>query len=259
MPDIIRCALLLAVVCLLVACDSAPVTERSQLIVIPESQERAMGDQAARRILQTERMETDPAQNRLVGTIGRRIAAASNEPGLDWEFHVIDNDQAVNAFCLPGGKIFVYSGLLKAVGDEDELASVMAHEVAHALARHGAERATLEIAARLGGAILQLVLGDEDPRLVDIASRVWGFGANLGVVLPYSRKQEYEADAIGLRLMDKAGYDMEGAVRFWEAMQRRGSAKPIFNFLSTHPTDAKRVAKIRQDIAAIRQKKGPWS
>ncbi|MHC1789025.1 M48 family metallopeptidase [Solidesulfovibrio sp.] len=237
------------------ACDSVPFTERKQLIVISESKEQAMGAQAARQIMRTERPLDDPAARELVTRVGRRIAQASGRTDLAWEFHVIDNDQVTNAFCLPGGKIFVYSGLLRRVGSEDELATVMAHEVAHALARHGAERASLEMAARLGGAILQLALGDEDPRLADIAGRVWGFGSNLGLMLPYSRKHEYEADTIGLSLMDKAGYNLDGAVTFWEMMRQSGNSKPLFNFLSTHPTDEKRIARIRKDIETIRQGK----
>ena len=247
------CALLLC--SCLAACDRVPDTERKQLVLISESQERTMGYNAARQILRTEPLLRDPAAQELVKRVGRRIAAVSGRPDYDWEFHVIDNDRAINAFCLPGGKIFVYSGLLKQVKSEDELAVVMAHEVAHALARHGAERATLEMGARLGGALLQLALGDEDPRIADIAGRVWGYGANLGLVLPYSRKHEYEADAIGLALMDKAGYNLDAAVDFWDMMRQSGNAKPLFNFLSTHPTDEKRIARIRKDIETLRQAK----
>ncbi|MEL7641532.1 MAG: M48 family metallopeptidase [Solidesulfovibrio sp.] len=237
------------------ACDSAPYTERKQLILIPESQELAMGARAARDILRTARLSTNPTHKAAVARVGRRIAAASQAPQLDWEFHVIDDDRTANAFCLPGGKIFVSSGLFDVARDDDALATVLAHEVAHALARHGAERLTLELGAQLGGAILQLALGDEDPRLAAIAARVWGYGSNLGLVLPYGRKQEYEADAIGLRLMDKAGYDLEGAVRFWEAMRRADAPKPLFAFLSTHPADDSRLEKIRHDIREIRAAK----
>ena len=247
----------LLLVAWLAACDRVPVTERKQFVLISESQERTMGYNAARQILRTEPLLRDPAAQDLVKRVGRRIAAVSGQPDYDWEFHVIDNDRAINAFCLPGGKIFVYSGLLKQVKNEDEMAVVMAHEVAHALARHGAERATLEMGARLGGALLQLALGDEDPRIADIAGRVWGYGANLGLMLPYSRKHEYEADAIGLALMVKAGYDPNAAVTFWEGMGRTGGAKPVLAFLSTHPTDDKRVARIRKDIEAMRQGQAP--
>ncbi|WP_300160027.1 M48 family metallopeptidase [Solidesulfovibrio sp.] len=234
------------------ACDTVPYTERKQVIVIPQNQERAMGARAAREILRTVRLADDPKLVAAVSRVGRRIAAASDAPDMDWEFHVIDDDRVANAFCLPGGKIFVYSGILRVARDEDELAAVMAHEVAHALARHGAERATLELGAQLGGALVALALGDEDPRLAEIASRIWGYGTNLGLVLPYGRKQEYEADAIGLRLMDKAGCDMEGAARFWENMRRADAPKPLSAFLSTHPTDEKRLERIRRDIREIR-------
>ncbi|WP_428569021.1 MAG: M48 family metallopeptidase [Solidesulfovibrio sp. DCME] len=252
-----RLARLLVPVALLfvAACDSAPYTERRQLIVIPQRQERAMGERAARDILRTARLSGNAAQNAAVARVGRRIAAASQAPDMDWEFHVLDDDRTANAFCLPGGKVFVYSGLFAVARDDDALATVLAHEVAHALARHGAERATLELGAQLGGAILQLAMGDEDPRLAAIAARIWGYGSNLGVVLPYGRKQEYEADAIGLRLMDKAGYDLEGAVRFWEAMRRADAPKPLWAFVSTHPADDSRLEKIRRDIREIRAAK----
>jgi predicted Zn-dependent protease len=255
MRRVLACALLL--VSLLGACDNVPVTGRKQLVLISQSQERTMGYNAARQILRTEPLLRDPSAQALVKRVGQRIAAVSGQPDYDWEFHVIDNDQALNAFCLPGGKIFVYSGLLKQVKSEDELAVVVAHEVAHALARHGAERATLEMGARLGGVILQLALGDEDPRIADIAGRVWGYGSNLGFMLPYSRKHEYEADAIGLALMDKAGYDPGAALSFWEGMRRAGGAKPILAFLSTHPTDEKRIARIKDGIDALRQGRAP--
>jgi predicted Zn-dependent protease len=233
-------------------CDSAPVTQRKQLIVIPESQERAMGAQAARDILAKERLSRDQAKIEAVKRAGQRIAAVSGEKDMRWEFHVIDNDAVPNAFCLPGGKIFVYSGLFKYVQDEAQLATVVAHEVAHAMARHGAERATLELGAQLGGAILNLALSEEDPRLAEIASRVWGYGSNLGVVLPYSRKQEYEADKIGLHLMAKAGYDMNAAVKFWDNMRKNPQPPKVLSFLSTHPTDEKRIERIKKDIEEIR-------
>ncbi|MFZ5428013.1 MAG: M48 family metallopeptidase [Thermodesulfobacteriota bacterium] len=245
-------ALLLLV---LAGCDSAPVTDRRQLIVIPESQERAMGAQAARDILRTEKLSRNAAMVDAVKRVGERIARVSGEKNMAWEFHVIDNDSVPNAFCLPGGKIFVYSGLFKYVRDEDQLATVVAHEVAHAMARHGAERATVEMAARLGGAILNFVLSEEDPMVADIASKIWGYGSNLGVTLPYSRKQEYEADKIGLHLMDKAGYDMEAALAFWDNMRKNPSSPKVFAFLSTHPTDEKRIERIKKDIKEIRDRR----
>ncbi|MFP5221539.1 MAG: M48 family metallopeptidase [Acidobacteriota bacterium] len=238
-------------------CDSAPYTERKRLIVIPESQERAMGAQAARQILGTEKLSRNQAQIEAVKRVGARVAAASGEKGMQWEFHVIDNDSVPNAFCLPGGKIFVYSGLFKYVQDDAQLATVMAHEVAHALARHGAERATMELGAQIGGAVLSFVLSEEDPRLVQIASQVWGFGASLGVMLPYSRKHEHEADAIGLHLMAKAGYDMSAAVRFWDNMRKNPQTPRTLAFLSTHPTDEKRIDRIKKTIADIQAGQTP--
>lgn len=249
--------LTLAVALLAAGCDSAPYTERKQLIVIPESQEKAMGQQAAREILGTERLSRNQSQIDAVKRVGQRVAAASGEKGMQWEFHVIDNDSVPNAFCLPGGKIFVYSGLFKYVQDDAQLATVMAHEVAHAMARHGAERATMEMGAQLGGAVLSFVLSEEDPRLAQLASKVWGYGASLGVMLPYSRKHEHEADAIGLHLMAKAGYDMDAAVRFWENMRKNPQSARTLAFLSTHPADEKRIERIKKTIADIRAGQTP--
>lgn len=262
MAHVIRTALspfllVLAAVLLAAGCDSSPYTERKQLIIIPESQERAMGAQAAREILSTEKLSRNQTQIDAVRRVGAKVAAASGEKNMAWEFHVIDNDAVPNAFCLPGGKIFVYSGLFKYVQDEAQLATVVAHEVAHALARHGAERATMEMGAQLGGAILNLVLSEEDPRLAQIASKVWGYGSSLGVMLPYSRKQEYEADAIGLHLMAKVGYDMNAALRFWENMRKNPQSPKVLAFLSTHPTGEKRIEHIRKTIGGIRASQPP--
>ncbi|GFK95536.1 Beta-barrel assembly-enhancing protease [Fundidesulfovibrio magnetotacticus] len=241
----------------LAGCDSAPYTERRQLIVIPENQERAMGARAARDILQTERQSRNPKLVDAVTRAGKRIAAVSGRPDLDWAFHVLENDTVPNAFCLPGGAIFVYTGLFKYVQNEDQLATVMAHEVAHALARHGAERATLEMATQFGAMLLDMFLSEEDPRLGQLASKVWGYGASLGMMLPYSRKQELEADAIGLRLMRQAGYDMNAALAFWENMKKNPQASRVFAFLSTHPTDDKRIERIREEIARLREDQKP--
>ena len=233
-------------------CDSAPITERRQLIVLSEAQERAMGREAARDILATQKLSRNRGQVEAVERVGRRIAAVSGEKNMDWQFHVIDNDAVPNAFCLPGGQIFVYSGLFKYARTEDQLATVIAHEVAHAMARHGAERATMELAAQLGGAVLGMALSEEDPRLAQIAQQVYGYGAQLGAMLPYSRKQESEADKIGLHLMAKVGYDLNAAVAFWENMKKNPQSPKTHAFLSTHPTDEKRIERIRKDIEEIR-------
>lgn len=249
--------LLLALLALLLpGCDSSPHTERRQFIIISESQELAMGDSAAKEILATAKLSRDPRQLAAVKRVGARVAAASNSKNMQWEFHVIDDDATPNAFCLPGGKIFVYSGLFKYMQDDAQLATVIAHEVGHALARHGAERATLEIGAQVGGAILNFVLSDEDPRLAQIASKVWGFGSSVGVMLPYSRKQEYEADAIGLRLMAKSGYDLDAALRFWDNLRRSKQSGKVPAFLSTHPTDEQRIEHIQKTINEMRANLG---
>ena len=253
----VRLPLLLILLALLLpGCDSSPYVERKQLIIISESQELAMGASAAQEILATAKLSRNPKQLAAVERVGARVAAASNSKSMQWEFHVIDDDAVPNAFCLPGGKIFVYSGLFKYMQDDAQLATVIAHEVGHALARHGAERATLEMGAQVGGAILNLVLSDEDPRLVEIASKVWGYGSSVGVMLPYSRKQEYEADAIGLRLMATSGYDLDAALRFWDNMRQKKQSPNVLAFLSTHPTDEQRIERIQKTINEIRANQG---
>lgn len=245
--------ILLALLCAaLWSCDAAPVTGRRQLMLVSEKQELAMGQAAARRILQTTPVVRDPAVNETMRRVGRRLTAASGEPDLPWEFYVLDDPATSNAFALPGGKIFIYSGMLDNMTDEDELAVVLAHEIAHALARHGAERAGIELAAQIGGAVLRLALNDQDPLVASLADKLWGLGSNLGIMLPYSRKQEYEADHIGLTLMRKAGYDLDAAARFWASGPSGRAPGRLASYLSTHPTDEKRLERITKRVAELK-------
>jgi predicted Zn-dependent protease len=244
-------SILCALAALLAACETAPVTGRSQMMLVGESEERQMGLQAYRDVLSKEQLSEDARTNALVGKVGRRIAAAAERPPGDlwraprfrWEFKTIDKDEP-NAFCLPGGKVVVYTGILPITRTEAGLAVVIGHEVAHALARHGAERMSQEIGAQTIGQILALGVGQVSPGLQEDFLRVYGLGASFGVLLPWGRAQESEADQIGLTLMAKAGYDPASAIAFWERMSKVAGDKPP-EFLSTHPSDQTRIAQIK--------------
>jgi predicted Zn-dependent protease len=226
-------------------CQTAPVTGRSQLILISPGEEVQMGLSAYQEVLGKAKLSTDPSINEMVKRVGARIAAVSERPDFEWEFNVIDDDEMINAFALPGGKVAVYTGILPYTKDEDGMATVLGHEVAHALARHGAERISSGILAQIGMVGLNLALEDRDPQVVQSVNAAFGLGVNVGVLLPFNRNQESEADHIGLFLMAKAGYDPRKAVGFWQRMSQTKKEKPP-EFLSTHPADERRIRQIQE-------------
>ena len=228
----------------LAGCAHAPYTDRSQFILLPRSQEMSLGAQTAKDILNKEKESTDPGYVDPVLRSGKRIAQASGEDEYDWEFHVIDAPKTVNAFALPGGKVFVYTGLFALAATEPELATVIAHEAGHVIARHGAERMSLGIVAQLGEQVAGTFLGAGSSPAAQAVMVAYGVGANVGVILPFSRAQEYEADHIGLILMAKAGYDPEVALDFWAKMAAQSKDAPP-EYLSTHPSDESRIEAIK--------------
>ncbi|CAN5170094.1 M48 family metallopeptidase [soil metagenome] len=250
--------LILLALCLLAACDSAPVTGRSQMMLVSESEERQLGAQAYRQVLASEPQSNDPEFNALVDKVGRRIAQAAERPPTNlwkaphfsWEFRTINKNEP-NAFCLPGGKVAVYSGLLPITRTEAGLATVIGHEVAHALARHSAERLSdqkiVSGATLLAGVGLAVAGGRTGAAYGPMAMAAMGAGASVGILLPMSRAQESEADHIGLVLMALAGYDPHEAIGLWERMRAlsRGQKKQP-EWLSTHPADDTRIADIKQ-------------
>ncbi|GJL50132.1 MAG: lipoprotein [Nitrospirales bacterium] len=233
-------------------CQKAPGTARDQFIYISEEKEIALGLSAFREVLANAPLSTDPNLTLMVNRVGRRIAAAANKSSYHWEFAVIQDDEQINAFALPGGKVAIFTGLLPYTKTEAGLATVMAHEVAHALQRHGAERYSSGILEQIAqiGTLAGAAVGGIDPGVAIGAMSAYG----VGVSLPNSRKQESEADYIGLQLMAKAGYDPREAVPFWERMSgcprkmigkfcfRSNAAVP--EFLSTHPSDVTRINQI---------------
>lgn len=235
---------------LFIGCSKAPITGRNQLIMISPQQEIALGYQSAQKVLASEKISSDPQKNAMVKRIGKRIASVTNQNNYKWEFFVIDNDKEANAFCLPGGKVFVYTGLFKYIANDDQLAIVMGHEIGHALARHGAERMSAGELQQMGGNILSAVMqGRGNPQNTAAVMKAFGIGTQLGIMLPYSRTQEYEADHIGLVLAAKAGYNPQEALTFWEKFAKDGQTPP--EYLSTHPAPTNRISKIRALIPKL--------
>jgi metalloendopeptidase OMA1, mitochondrial len=230
---------------LIAGCSSAPYTGRSQLIVVSEGQEAALGDDAYRHVLRDSVVTRASDAERIVRKVGERIAAVANKPEYKWEFTVINDPETVNAFAVPGGKVAVYTGIFGPARDEAGLAVVLGHEVAHALARHPAERMSQGLLLQLGGVGLGVALG-RNPAVANQILQVYGVGAGVGVALPFGRAQETEADRIGLILMAKAGYDPRVALDLWERMEKKegGKGAPP-EFLSTHPGYETRISQLR--------------
>ncbi|MBD3806310.1 M48 family metallopeptidase [Sulfuricurvum sp.] len=235
---------------LLVGCTTTPVTNRTQFMMISPDQEMALGATEAKKVIQSSKIDTDKVLQDRVKRIGQKIAAVSGRSDFAWEFTVIQDDTP-NAFCLPGGKVFFYTGILKITENDDQIATVMGHEIAHALARHGAERMSMQTASNVGAQILAAAL-NIPTQYQNLYAQAYGITSQVGLILPYSRKFEHEADQIGIYLMSKAGYNPAQALKFWENMARisKSSHKPPA-FLSTHPADDARIREIRKYIAQL--------
>jgi predicted Zn-dependent protease len=225
------------------ACETAPITGRSQLMIVPEGTEVQMGLESYQQILGKSKLSTDAKLTEQVNRVGRRIAEATGRLDYQWEFKLIE-DKQVNAFCLPGGKVAVYTGILPVTRDDAGLAAVLGHEVAHAVARHGGERMSQQLAVEgFTVAAAQTLLAGRDPRIIQLGTVALGAGATVGVLLPWGRAQESEADRLGLIYMAKAGYHPSAARDLWVRMGE-GSKSGQPEFLSTHPLPATRVAQI---------------
>jgi predicted Zn-dependent protease len=224
---------------LAVGCTTAPYTQRRQLILMSPQEEQQLGATAFQEVLEESRVDRDPRFTKPVVEVGERIAAVADRPDYRWQFVVIADAEMPNAFALPGGKVAVYTGLFPIARTTAGLAVVMGHEIAHAIARHGAERASQQVLAQTGGAVLGAAVGSQG------VMQAYGLGAQVGLLLPWSRQQESEADHIGLILMAKAGYDPREAIDFWQRMRQAGTKEAI-EFLSTHPGHETREQRIRE-------------
>ena len=252
-------ALVLAtLVAIAAGCATVPVTGRSQLNLIPSTQIHAMSAQQYGEFLKQNPASQDAAGTARVRHVGQRIQDAVERymaqnglsgrlAGYEWEFNLVEN-QAVNAWCMPGGKVVVYTGILPVTRDDQGLAVVMGHEIAHAIAEHGSERMSQQLVAQLGGVALSEALRSKPQQTQQLWMAAFGAGAQYGALLPFSRLQESEADRLGLIFMAMAGYDPKAAPAFWERMaeSKEGASPP--EFMSTHPSDATRIRKLGELI-----------
>ncbi|MGN6543930.1 MAG: M48 family metallopeptidase [Aureliella sp.] len=228
-------------------CRSAPYTGRSQLIFVPEQQEVSMGQSAFADVLNKEKVSDNVRFQQIVERVGMRIAGVSGRTDYQWETKVIASDTQ-NAFCLPGGKIVVYEGILPICQNEAGLAVVMSHEVAHVLARHGGERMSQTAAVNGAQTLVGFVMRNQEQASRDIVMRAYGLGSQYGFLLPYSRKHELEADKIGLMLMAQAGYDPSEAPRFWKRFGGAAQGAKPAEFMSTHPSDEHRATDLERQL-----------
>ncbi len=237
----------------IVSCAKVPITGRKQLHLLPESQMAAMALTEYKTFLSTSKLSGDATHTAMVKRVGDRISRAvttylnshhfgKRVEGYRWEFNLVD-DKIVNAWCMPGGKVVVYTGLLPITQNENALAVVMGHEIAHAIAQHGNERMSQGLALYLGGVAVDVAASTKSDTAQMLFNTAYGLSSQLGQ-LAFSRKHELEADKLGLVFMSLAGYSPQEAVPFWTRMASHGGAQVPF-FLSTHPTDQKRIKEIQ--------------
>jgi predicted Zn-dependent protease len=240
------------------SCTTVPLTGRRQLDFIPAETMLSMSYQQYDDFLKSNKLSTNQAQIQMVETVGQRIQKAvekymaeNNLSGrlkdYKWEFTVVESE-TVNAWCMPGGKVVVYTGIFPVAQDDKGLAVVLAHEIAHAIAQHGNERMSEGLLADLGGVALSTALQNKPEETKNLWMTAFNVGTQYGVLLPYSRLQESEADHLGLIFMSMAGYDPNAAVAFWERMSKLQEGKFNLEFLSTHPSDQTRINKIKAEI-----------
>ena len=246
LATVLSSALLLAV-----SRTTVPVTGRKSLNLVGEGTVNQLGAQTYQQEVSKAKVSTDQNATAMVQRVAQRIAQAAEanfHPNYQWEAKLLDDPKTVNAWCLPGGKIAVYSGILPLTQDETGLAVVLGHETAHALAHHGAERMSRSELMQVGEAGILAAVGAAKPGAVQAVGAALGIGSQVGVELPFSRQQESEADHIGLILMAKAGYDPTKAVDFWQRMAAYGKGKQPPAFLSDHPSDEDRIAAIKKEL-----------
>lgn len=243
---------------LAVSCGVVSFTGRKQILLFSDSDIAALSDESYAEFMATAKVSSDAAATKMLVNVGEKMVSAleaymqthgmsSALSGLTWEFQLVESEE-VNAFCMPSGKIVFYEGILKYADNPDFIAVVMGHEMAHAIAKHGNERMSQESAMNLIGSVASEMVGvKKGATAQNLFNVAFGLGAQAGVLLPYSRKHEYEADKIGVYIMQLAGYDINAAPKFWEKMLDGGSANAT-DFFSTHPSDVKRIAALKEVI-----------
>lgn len=255
--------LFIAALLILAGCGSVPVTGRKQVLLVSDKEVLSSSLTQYNSYIKTAQKSTNATQTAMVTRVGKKIAAATEQylknnglssqlSDFSWEFNLVKSSE-INAFCMPGGKIVVYEGLMKIVSSDDELAVVLGHEVAHAVAKHSNERISQEMLAQYGAQILGQTLSQKSTAMQALASKVYGIGSQYGMVLPFSRKHESEADYMGLIFMTMAGYTPDVAVNFWKKMSSSSSSQ-VPEIMSTHPSDARRISDIQKELPNIKAK-----
>lgn len=251
---------LFVVLSFVIACTQNPLTKKSQLTLLPESELQAMGTQQYQQFLSTNRV-VSASNNRdaaMVKRVGQRIARAVEDyyaqngltdklKGFNWEYNLVD-DKAVNAWCMPGGKIVVYTGLLPVTQNEAALAVVVGHEVSHALLQHGNTRMSQGLLQQLGGVALSVAVANKPVETQNLFMTAYGAGTTVGIMLPFSRNQELEADRFGLIWTAMAGYNPQEAIPLWERMERASQGQSPPEFLSTHPSEGRRINQLQRHM-----------
>ena len=239
----------------LFACSTVPITGRQQLNLLPNQTMLSMSLSQYDQFLKQNQLSRDPEGTQMVRHVGARIQKAVEQYFADhgmsdaladyaWEFNLVESEE-INAWCMPGGKVVVYTGILPLTQDENGLAVVMGHEIAHAVAQHGNERMSQGLLAQMGGVALSVAMESQPETTQQLWMAAYGLGAQYGLMLPYSRLHENEADQLGLVFMAMAGYDPRGAVAFWQRMAAKKGGQSPPEFLSTHPSDQTRIKNIQ--------------
>ena len=255
--NLVRQSILILILFSVIGCSTVPLTGRRQLSLVPESDVIALSLTEYDKFIKSNKLSTDKNKIAMVKRVGERISKAveaymatsglsQNLDGYKWEFNLVE-DQTVNAWCMSGGKVVVYTGLLPLTLSESGLATVLGHEISHAVARHGSERMSNQMLLQMGSTALSTAMANKPAETRNIVLTAFGIGSQVGVVLPFSRDNEYEADYMGLIFMAMAGYDPNESIPFWERMAKQGGAKPP-EFLSTHPVDANRIARLKEKM-----------
>lgn len=248
----------LALALVLSACKKVPITGRKQVKLLPSSTLNSMSFTNYRDFLQSNRLSNNAEQTNMVKEVGKNIQNAVVKyfasqgqskylEGYSWEFNLVE-DPLVNAWCMPGGKVVVYTGLLPVAKDRDGLAVVMGHEIAHAIANHGNERMSQGLVTQMGGIGLGVALSQKPQQTQQLFMGAYGVGTQVGALLPFSRLHESEADELGLIFMAMAGYKPEAAVPFWERMAAASGGGAPPEFLSTHPSHSTRIKRLKEAI-----------
>jgi len=241
----------------LLSCSVVPMTGRKQLVAIPSSQIIALSGESYSQVLAEGKLSTNDYYVSTVRKVGERLTTAvesymkknnleSAIAGYNWEYNVLVSEE-LNAWCMPGGQIAFYEGIMPVCQDENGIAVVMGHEIAHAVAQHGNERMSQQLAIQMGGIALSEALKTQKQETVDLAMLAFGVGAQVGVMLPYSRTHESEADELGLYFMAMAGYNPQTAPAFWERMSANSGTRPP-EFLSTHPDPSNRIEDLKRNM-----------